>query len=120
MIPLPILFHQIAEGASGGLKKIFRSVSEEMDAQISPDAGCCMRIVLEKTTDLPDCMQKALMMLGASLGQFDLEGQLKQIAAVKKHCESELAAISDQRENRIRSYQTLGLCAGAALAILFV
>jgi stage III sporulation protein AB len=120
MIPLPVLFHQVAEGSSGALKKFFQSVSEEMDAQISPDAGCCMKIVLEKSNDLPNRLHQALMMLGESLGQFDLEGQLKQIAAVKKHCESGLAAISDQRENRIRSYQTLGLCAGAALAILFV
>ena len=31
-----------------------------------------------------------------------------------------LSRLETNRENRLRSYQTLGLCAGAALAILFL
>jgi len=120
MIPLPQLFQNMADLCDGGLKRVFQGLSQELDSQISPDAGCCMNIVLSKFPDLPGVIHRALSMLGLSLGKFDLEGQLGEIASVKAHCQGELVIIRDQRDNRVRSYQTLGLCAGAALAILFI
>jgi hypothetical protein len=58
--------------------------------------------------------------LGQSLGRFDLNGQLLGIAAVRNTCRSKLQQFEKNKEVRLRSYQTLGLCAGAALAILFI
>ena len=54
------------------------------------------------------------------MGQFDLSGQLKGFEAVNKDCLRELTDLENNRTQRTRSYQTLGLCAGAALAILFL
>ena len=39
---------------------------------------------------------------------------------VRNYCDRELESLGKNGEERLRSYQTLGLCAGAALAILFV
>ena len=58
--------------------------------------------------------------LGASLGRFDLQGQLQGIESVRAQCRKDLAELEDNRDQRLRSYQTLGLCAGCALAILFL
>ena len=58
--------------------------------------------------------------MGSSLGRFDLDGQLLGLEAVRVYCQEQLSEMSKDRDVRLRSYQTLGLCAGAALAILFV
>jgi len=54
------------------------------------------------------------------LGRFDLPGQLEGIQAVRKRCEESLESIRKNRNERLRSYQTLGVCAGAALAIILI
>ena len=117
--PLPALFYKLSEQSTGQLKAIFHALAKEMEEQISPDAKCCMDVVLSKTNDLPNSVRSALVALGDSLGRFDLDGQMKEIAAVKLVCASNLEVLRSQKDNRVRSYQTLGLCAGAALAILF-
>jgi hypothetical protein len=59
-------------------------------------------------------------MLGTSLGRYDLQGQLNGIESVRIRCRSDLEELERNRDVRLRSYQRLGLCAGCALAILFL
>jgi hypothetical protein len=40
--------------------------------------------------------------------------------SVQEFCQREMEILSTNRANRLRSYQTLGLCAGAAMVILFI
>ena len=79
-----------------------------------------MAAVLEKAENLDDSIRRILEDFGVNLGRFDLEGQLQGIAHSKLSCHDLLERLVRNKDNRIRSYQTLGLCAGAALAILFV
>lgn len=58
--------------------------------------------------------------LGRNLGRFDLTGQLSSLRALRAGCEDSLKQLTDNRDNRLRSYQTLGLCTGAALAVLLL
>jgi stage III sporulation protein AB len=58
--------------------------------------------------------------LGQSLGRFDLEGQLKGIEMTKSETQRILQEYTDNQDSRIRCYQTLSICAGAAVAILFI
>lgn len=119
LTPLPELCRQAGKEAGGVLRDILLSLARELDWQVSPDAYSCMIAALKQSRDLPKNTRKLLLQLGRSLGRFDLNGQLQGLEAVRKACEGELAAMSKNREVRLRSYQTLGLCAGAALAILF-
>ena len=120
LTPLPELCRGAAEDASGCIQQVLQSLSGELEAQISPDAASCMRAAVEKAGKLPVSVRKNLLMLGTSLGRFDLQGQLKGIDAVRIQCRTDLDALSQNRDVRLRSYQTLGLCAGCALAILFL
>jgi hypothetical protein len=95
-------------------------LASELEAQVAPDAGSCMNAVLSKTSGLPPRTRKNFQLLGVSLGQFDLQGQLTGLEAARKQCRRELDELSKNRDVRLRSYQTLGLCAGSALAILFL
>ena len=80
----------------------------------------CIDIVLENNSSIPPIAKSQLMALRNSLGRFDIDGQMNGMEAVRQECERNLLLLRDNRENRLRSYQTLGLCAGAALAILLV
>lgn len=120
MSPLPQLLRQGADAADGELSKLLLELAEELELQLSPDASCCMGVVLSKHQNIPSHTSSLLGSLGRCLGSFDLDGQLRELQAVHAECGQLLGEHSANRDNRIRNYQTLGLCAGAALAILLL
>ena len=118
LTPLPQLCRLAGEGQEGMLQDVFLDLAAEMDAQISPDAEACMRTVLVKYDSMPRYTFHALQQLGASLGKFDLQGQIKGIEAVMAECRRNLDSLTRNKETRLRSYRTFGICAGAAIVIL--
>jgi len=120
MTALPQLCRQAAAESSGILQKFFNSFSQELEDQISPDVISCMRSALGNCKGIPNATREGLELLGRSLGRFDLQGQLKGLEAVRQHCRLKLGALEENKEVRLRSYQTLFLCAGAAIAILLI
>ncbi len=119
LTPLPDLCRLAGEDAKGCVQTVLFALSNELEAQISPDVATCMCAALNTSGDIPPCTREQLLLLGRSLGRFDLPGQLKGLDAVRSTCRSKLESLTVNKEPRLRSYQTLGLCAGAALAILF-
>lgn len=120
LTPLPELCAQAGAEAGGQLKLVFTDLSRAMERQLSPDAASCMMEAIRKSKEsLPPSMRRLLGQLGRSLGRFDLEGQLRGLAALEKACGEVLDRLEENKDLRLRNYQTLGLCAGAALAILF-
>lgn len=120
LTPLPALCYQTARQVSGTVQTLFLALAQEMENQIRPDAEHCMIAALYKTEELPKRCREAAKRLGKTLGRFDLEGQLSGLEAVRTLCRRWMDELSNGREVRLRNYQTLGLCAGAALAILFI
>lgn len=120
LTPLPELCRIAVKECSGVLGNVFLELALEMEAQTSPDMCSCMDTVLRKVNSLPALVRDGLGLLGRSIGRFDIDGQLKGFEAVRQDCRRNLEQLADNRDARLRSYQTLGLCAGAALAILFV
>ena len=120
MTPLPDLCHMAAQEQKNRIGKFFYHLSTELENQISPDVSCCVRGALSSVPGMPEKTVKALELLGMFLGRFDASGQISGLETVRGFCRSELEAMSVNRDARLRSYQTLGICAGAALAILFV
>lgn len=120
LTPLTELCRKTAQICEGGLGKVFNALAEELEYQVSPNVYSCMTVAIGNVKELPALSRKVLMMLGHELGRFDLEGQIKGLGAIQKEVQRLLIKCTDNQEARLRSYQTLGLCAGAALAILFV
>lgn len=120
LTPLPELCRCAAAESGGAVSQALVNLASELEAQVAPDAASCMNAALAKTQHLPQTARKNLLALGSSLGQFDLQGQLTGLEAARKQCRRELDELSKNRDVRLRSYQTLGLCAGSALAILFL
>ena len=117
---LPELCRQTAAECGGSLGRVFLNIAAELEDQISPDVQRCMKAALSNTKDIPKLTLEALQMLGSSLGRFDMEGQLKGLEGVRKECRRYLEKITGDKDVRLRSYQTLWLCAGAAIVIIFM
>ena len=120
LTPLPELCRQAGSTCRGTVGKVLDNLARELENQICPDADSCMYAALARTENIPRQTERALRLLGTSLGRFDLEGQLRGLEQVRGQCCRTLEDLNQNRDQRIRGYQTLGLCAGAALAILFV
>ena len=117
---LPELCRKAAAETTGKLREVFLNLSHELEDQISPDVQLCMHAALVRCKSLPTTVISCLQLLGQTLGRFDLDGQLLGFEAVRQTCRLKLDALRCNRDVRLRSYQTLGLCAGAALVILFI
>lgn len=120
LTPLPQLCRQAALECNGTLAKVFTAFADELDMQLTANPELCMKVVLEKHNDIPQYTYEILAILGRSLGRFNLDGQLMDLERVCQECKSKMSKLSEGKETRIRTYQTLGLCAGAALAILLI
>lgn len=118
LTPLPLLCRNAADQCSGPVSQTLRCLSAELEAQIAPDAESCMEAAVAKTASLPKHAQASMRALGSSLGKFDLHGQIIGLDAVRNQCRKDLDALTKDRDVRLRNYQTLGLCAGTALALL--
>ena len=111
MTPLPDLCRQASCEAGGNLGKLFLSFAEELESQISPNVQSCMDAALSKCQNLPALTKECVARL---------QGQILSLEAVRAECRKHLLHLESGKNMRLRSYQTLGLCAGAALVILFV
>ena len=120
LTPLPELCRYAAAEGGGSVSQVLICLASELENQIAPDAASCMSAAISKTPKLPQRVRKNLSRLGTSLGRFDLPGQLKGLDAARQQCRQDLEELSKDRDLRLRNYQTLGLCAGSALAILFL
>lgn len=120
LTPLPELCSQIGRQQTDNVGKLFARISGILELQQIPDVGSCVRQGLLESPNLPERTVRAMETLGATLGRFDLPGQIAGIESVRTQCRQELESLRKNRDERLRSYQTLGLCAGAALAILFI
>ena len=120
MTPLPDLCAQVGRDNKNKVGQLFMALSHELERNITPDVCSCMDAALLCVPDLPRRVVDAFGLLGSSLGRFDAQGQIRGMESVRSFCRSELEGLALNRDSRLRSYQTLGICTGAALAILFV
>lgn len=120
LTPLPQLCAMGAEQTKGVIKEVFQQLAIELEKQTGPDVTRCMETVLQEAVGLPEITQSILYILGQNLGRFDLNGQLSGLETVRQMSIRSLAGLQNNRDSRLRSYQVLGLCAGAALVIVLI
>ena len=117
--PLPDLCRVAAEASGGKLRELFLTLERELRSYAVSEISGCMNGLLQKS-DLPSHCRHCLKNLGSSLGRYDLEGQIQGIQCVCSQCRQYLIQLQENRSDRLRSYQTLALCAGSGLAIILI
>lgn len=120
VLPLPELCRGASKRCKGSIRDLLVTLAQELDSQIAPDAACCMRHAIQSCPEMRGAPLDYLCDLGSTLGIFDLPGQLRSMESLLEHCRNCCADMRKNRVQRLRGYQTLGLCAGAALAILLL
>lgn len=120
LTPLPQLCQHVAEKTKCSFSGVFGYLAQELTCQIAPDVATCMRSVLAAQKDIPKFTYRYLEMLGDSLGEYNIDGQLKSLVSLRLCIGKKLDELTENQKQRLHCYQTLGVCAGAALAILFI
>lgn len=120
LTPLPELLASAGKFCTGSLKRFFDDIYGILIANDQTSVQACVNSSIKNVNDLPESCKDALLLLGQTMGTFGLSGQIDGIRSVRAACEQALALKTTDQDKRLRSYQTLGLCAGAALVILFI
>ncbi len=110
----------LAEACMEPISALYRRLSEELNRQVLPNAAQCMAVALEGQRDLPGPVKAIHLQLAQGLGRYDLESQIRELQELQTLCRQMLSTHRANRPQRIRTYQTLGLCAGAGLAIILL
>lgn len=120
MTPLPEICQKAGNAVNGIVGKVFSLLADALQSRMQPDVSVCMDLTLSQLPHMPETARAMLMLLGNTLGRYDLEGQLEGLETVRTGCIQALSEMEKDKHQRMRTYQTLGLCTGAALAILLV
>lgn len=120
MSPLPEILLQTGKHCSGIVGQFFNLFSEELERQISPDTTYCVEAALRRLGDVPSPVRQGMVLLGKSLGHFDVIGQLKMLESVYAQCNEMLIALATNQDVRLRNYRTIALCTGVTVAIIFI
>ena len=118
--PLPELFRLTSTVCSGDLCRLFLTIANELERQALQNANKCILTALNKHPGVPKYTAHCITLLGQTIGMFNLSGQIKSIESVKVEADRLLALCNENLSSKSRCYKTLGISAGAALAIIFV
>ena len=120
--PLPQAFALMAVAVDGPLEQLFSAVAREMDRNRFLTPLMAVRQALQEIPELPegDAAQQTLLELAARLGRYDIESQLQGIDLALLRLTEELHKAEQERGTRSKTYQTLGICTGLAVAILLM
>ena len=119
-IPLPDLCRMVSSMNVGVVGKFFDKTATILDSKISSTVESCVQISLSEVDGISKMLDSVLRQLGNTLGKFDIDGQVTGIRSVKEECRSLMKTLEFNQKEKIRSIRTLGVCAGAAVAILLV
>ena len=109
-----------ASAVRGVVANFWLNLANELDQQISPNVRLCMLSALSTCHSMPKLSADLIRELANSMGKFDISGQLAILNEFKKRTELIWKQHTENQELRLRSYQTLGICAGAAVVIIFI
>lgn len=120
LTPLPEICAILRNACPGPVGSFFEALRQQL---LLPDAGefhVCAGAAASKVRELPEQCRKIILELCATLGRYDTEGQMRAIVAAKDECLRSLEEVRAGQAGRLKSYKALGLCGGAALAILLL
>lgn len=121
LTPLPELCLQTANSCSKGpVRDFYLLLAEELRQQITVDVQPCVEAALDRAPKMTKITGECLGEIGKNLGKFDFDGQISSFEASRAFCRQRLEEHCAGKDEQRRSYQTLGICAGAALVIILI
>lgn len=120
--PLPQAFALMAASSDGLLERLFSRIAKDMDKRRWLTPLAAMQQALRDLPELPrdDRISMILLELAGKLGKYDLDSQLHGIDLAQAQLEEERLTAERERSVKGKTYETLGICAGLAMAILLL
>ena len=120
--PLPQTFALMAAACDGPLEQLFSQIAKDMDKRRWLTPLAAMQQALKNVPELPQGDRIALILLELSgkLGKYDLDSQRQGIDLALAQLEEERQKAEREQSLKGRTYETLGVCAGLAAAILLL
>lgn len=116
--PLPKAFALIGHASDGVVRRIFVGVSERMEKSRWMSPRKAMELTLETVDD--KSTDQILLDLSEKIGRYDLNAQIDGLKCAQVQTQSLLEELERERSVKSRTYKTLSLCAGLAVAILLI
>ena len=112
------LCRRAAEGRCETVRRFFLFLAREGEKPEFDADGLTRRACAAAEMILPAPAVSALERLFDGFGRFDREGQLSQLRLAAGELAVLSGELSEQMEGRCRTYEVLGLTAGAAVLVL--
>lgn len=121
LTPLPEVCKLASLAAPGPLSDFFARLSQDL---LDPEAGTVQQLI-RRNLDRYDLLlrspeRQTLLDLGAALGRYDVEGQLRALDLAGTRLEGFAKQAQAEQKERSKACGVLGVCAGLALVILLV
>lgn len=121
LTPAERLCEQAAEICGGQLRALLEDCAAGIRLHTASDIGGIMSgALISCGQHLPVSCVCHLRELGAILGQYDTDEQIRALQALIDHVDVSIGQLRQGRADRCRSYEVLGVCAGCALAIILL
>ena len=118
--PLSDIFASFASNRKDTIGEFCDLLAKEIDTQVCPNAHACILAALEKRKNIPKETALLIKKFGLTLGKFSTNGQILEIRSIRTETKNKLDILLNDQDTKLRNYKTLGICAGAAIVILFI
>lgn len=116
--PLPELMRLLELQCRGCAAEFFGRLATDLSQRQERSVDIIVRRQVAAVRAFPPAVRQILLQLGSGLGQYDTEGQLRSIDLAILRLRTLLDQYRSKQQTRIKSYCTLGICGGLAIAIL--
>ncbi len=120
---LSTTFLYIADNLKSKIYRIFYITAEEMNQNKNNSAGDTFKNVIDNEKiflNLKNEDIEILKELGVSLGQTDIEGQLKNIRLVSTSIQKQLDNAIKEKEKNFKLYRNMGVMCGLIIIIILL
>lgn len=120
---LSTVFFYIADNLKTKIYRIFFITAEEINENKNDSAGSIFKRVVEDEKIFLNLKKEdieILKELGISLGQTDLEGQLKSIRLVRTSFQNQLTMAQEEKNKNYKMYRNLGMLSGLIIIIILL
>ena len=118
LTPLPDVFLALQESREAAVAAFFSGLAGSLSAADTCTVGYACRQALRRTDGLciPTGVRTALMSLFDTLGKYNLDGNLQALGRLRE----EARQLQGSAAARCKTYVTLGVCTGLAVAVILI
>lgn len=120
---IPDCFRYISTYINGNIGNIFSKTADILENENDKSTGDCFKNVLDEERfmlNLKDVDIEILKGLSVSLGQIDLDSQIKNIKLIIHTLNNSLEQAEDEKMKNFKLYRNMGLLTGLVLMIILI